>query len=152
METFDPLDRRLLTALQRDCSASLDQLGAEVGLSRNACWRRVRALEERGVIKGRVALVDAKAVGLGLTVFIQLRAAQHSADWSRRFALAVRGIPEIMGVYRMTGDLDYLIRAQVADVADYDRLYQHLTARIELGDVSASFVMEEMKETTALPV
>jgi len=151
METLDDIDRRLLNLLQRDASRSLEEIGAEIGLSRNACWRRVRALEDRGIITGRVALVDAGKLGLGLTVFIQLRAAQHSADWMRRFKLAVATIPEITGVYRMTGDLDYLIRAKVADVADYDRMYQHLTEKIEMGDVSASFVMEAIKDDTAVP-
>lgn len=152
METLDQIDRRLLNALQHDAARSLEEIGVEIGLSRNACWRRVKTLEERGVITGRVALVDPARIGLGLTVLIQLRAAQHSADWMRRFKLAVATIPEITGVYRMTGDLDYLIRAQVADVADYDRMYQHLTEKIEMGDVSASFVMEAIKDETAIPL
>ncbi len=151
MSDIDDIDRRILNALQQDASKSLEDLGAEVGLSRNACWRRIKALEDRGIVTGRVALVDPSAIGLGLTVFIQVRCAEHSADWMQRFSRAISTLPQITGVYRMTGDLDYLIRAQVADVADYDRLYQQLTAKIEMGDVSASFVMERMKDTTALP-
>jgi len=119
---IDDIDSRILNALQRDASQSLESLGESVGLSRNACWRRMRLLEEAGVIKARVALLDAAQ------------------------------LPEILGVYRMTGDLDYLIRARVADMADYDRLYQKLIKRVPLSDVSASFVMEEIKETTALPL
>ena len=152
MITLDPTDHRILAALQRDCSLPLEELGQKVGLSRNACWRRVRAMEEAGVIRARVALVDAEKLGLGLQVFILVRTSSHSAEWSRRFTAAVRAIPEIQGAYRMTGDLDYLIRARVMNMGDYDRLYQRLTAKIELSDVSASFVMEEIKETTALPV
>ena len=152
METIDPLDRKILGELQRNADTPLETLGARVGLSRNAVWRRVKAMEARGLIRARVALLNPVQLGLGLSVFILIRTARHDPEWLAAFAKATRDMPEILGAYRMTGDLDYLIRAQVADVADYDRLYQHLTARIELGDVSASFVMEEMKETTALPV
>ncbi len=152
METLDQIDRNILSALQRDAGQSLEDLGAKIGLSRNACWRRVRSLEDRGIIKGRVVLVDPASVGLGLQVFIQLRAPQHSAAWLKDFARAVAAMPEILGVYRMTGDLDYLIRARVANVADYDQLYQRLIAKVELRDVSASFVMEELKDATALPL
>ena len=152
MDTFDELDRKILSALQRDCSLSLESLGETVGLSRNACWRRIRALEEQGLIKGRVALLDADKLGLRLTVFMQIRTNAHAPDWLEQFSRATRGMPEILGVYRMTGDLDYLIRARVADMADYDRLYQTLIRRVPLSDVSASFVMEEIKETTELPL
>jgi len=150
MVNLDDIDRRILTELQRDAALSVDALGEKVGLSRNACWRRVKALEAAGVITARVALLDAKKLGLGLMVYLQVRAAAHDADWLEKFARATTAIPEIQGVYRMTGDLDYLIRARVADMDDYDRLYQTLIARVPMGDVSASFVMEEIKETTAL--
>ncbi len=152
METLDSFDRKILTLLQADAALSLDDLGAQVGLSRNACWRRVRLLEERGVLKGRVALVDPDKVGLGLQVFVQLRAPRHSADWLRAFRQAVSAMPEILGVYRMSGDLDYLIRARVDTIAGYDALYQRLISKVELRDVSASFVMEELKDSTALPL
>ncbi len=152
MSILDELDRKLLTELQRDADLPLEELGNRVGLSRNACWRRIRALDAAGVIRGRVALLDPVAVGLGLEVFIQVKAAAHDADWLEKFARATRGTPEVTGVYRMTGDLDYLIRARVSDMADYDRLYQTLIARVPMGDVSASFVMEEIKHTTELPL
>lgn len=152
MVTIDEMDRRILNALQRDASLSLDALGQQVHLSRNACWRRVRALEDAGVIKGRVALLDADKLGLGLTVYMLVRTNAHAPDWLEAFSKATRAMPEILGVARMTGDLDYLIRARVADMADYDRLYQRLIRRVPLSDVSASFVMEEIKETTALPL
>ncbi|MEP5728755.1 MAG: Lrp/AsnC family transcriptional regulator [Sulfitobacter sp.] len=152
MRQFDDIDRRILTELQRDAGQSLDSIGEAVGLSRNACWRRIGVLEKSGIIKGRVALLDAGQVGLSLTVFIQVRTSSHTADWLRQFSAATNSLPEIMGVYRMSGDLDYLIRAQVADMAGYDRLYQKLTRKVELSDVSASFVMEEIKETTVLPL
>jgi len=152
METLDTLDRKILAELQRNCDISLDSLGERIGLSRNACWRRIKALETRGILKARVALLDPAKLGLGLTVFIQVRTSQHDADWLAAFARATRDIPEILGAYRMTGDLDYLIRARVRDVADYDRLYQRLIARVPLSDVSASFVMEEIKDTHELPL
>lgn len=152
MEKFDEFDRRILGELQRDASTALEELGARVGLSRNAVWRRIRALEAAGVIRARVALLDADKLGLGLSVFMLIRTDKHAPDWLGRFAKATRDMPEILGAYRMTGELDYLIRARVADVKAYDALYQRLIRRIELADVSASFVMEEIKDTTQLPV
>lgn len=149
---MDDFDRRLLDVLQRDAAAPLDRIGEEVGLSRNACWRRIKALEASGVITGRTTLLDADKLGLGLMVFIMVRTSEHSADWLEQFRNATRAMPQVLGVYRMTGDLDYLIRARVADMADYDTLYQNLIRRVPLSDVSASFVMEHIKETHRLPV
>lgn len=147
---MDQLDRRLLAALQRDAGASIEALGEAVGLSRNACWRRIRRLEQDGVIVRRVALLDPARVNLALTVFIAIRTDAHDPDWLERFARAVAELPEIQGVYRTSGELDYLIRARVPDVAAYDALYQRLIRKVRLSDVSASFVMEEIKETTEL--
>lgn len=152
MSEFDTADRRILGEIQRDASQSLDALGDAVGLSRNACWRRMRALETAGVIKGRVALLDPIHLDLPLMVFIQIRTNAHAPDWLEKFSAATRAMPEIMGVYRMSGDLDYLIRARVANMARYDHLYQRLIRKVPLSDVSASFVMEEIKETTQLPL
>lgn len=152
MEKIDPQDRRILTVLQRDAGMGLEALGEAVGLSRNAVWRRIRALEAAGVIRGRVALLDAPKLGLGLSVFISVRTHRHDPEWLDRFARATREMPEVLGAYRMTGDLDYLIRAKVADMAAYDALYQRLIRSVDMADVSASFVMEELKETTALPL
>ncbi|MEM9792337.1 MAG: Lrp/AsnC family transcriptional regulator [Pseudomonadota bacterium] len=149
---IDPIDRKILYQLQRRSDVSLDRLAEEVSLSRNATWRRIKQLEKAGVIVARVALLDPEKVGLKLTVYMLIRTDQHSAEWAARFSDATRDLDEIQGVYRMTGDLDYLVRAQVEDVAAYDRLYQRLIARVEISDVSASFVMERIKETTALPV
>ncbi len=152
MKTFDTIDRKILAILQRQADLPLEDLGAQVGLSRNAVWRRVKMLEAAGVIRARVALLDPETVGLGLTVFMLIRTDRHAPDWLDQFARATRDMPQILGAYRMTGDLDYLIRARVADVKGYDRLYQDLVARVDLADVSASFVMEEIKETTELPM
>ena len=152
MPTLDDIDRRILVELQRDAGQSLEALGAAVHLSRNACWRRIRALEAAGVIRGRVALLDAAKVDLGLSVLIQVRTNAHAPDWLEQVSRATAAMPESLGVYRMTGDLDYLIRARVADMAGYDQLYQDLIRKVPLSDVSASFVMEEIKETTQLPL
>ena len=149
---LDDIDRRLLAELQLDASDSLEKLGERVGLSRNACWNRVRRLEEAGILKARVALVDAAKINLGLSVFIAVKTNEHDQAWSEAFASATRAIPEIQGVYRTSGDLDYIIRARVPDMAAYDALYQNLIKRVRLTDVSASFVMQEIKETTALPL
>lgn len=149
---LDDIDRRLLAELQLDASESLEKLGERVGLSRNACWNRVRRLEEAGILKARVALVDPVKVNLGLSVFIAVKTNEHDAAWAETFARATRAIPEIQGVYRTSGDLDYIIRARVPDMAAYDALYQDLIKRVHLTDVSASFVMQEIKETTAVPL
>lgn len=146
------MDRKVLRQLQRDCDISLDMLSLEIGLSRNACWRRIKHMQDAGLIRKRVALLDAPKLGLGLTAYIQVRAEKHAAGWSAAFARATRSIPEITGVFRMSGDLDYLIRAHVADMAGYDRLYQKMIAEVSMADVSASFVMESIKDTTELPI
>lgn len=148
----DEIDRKILRQLQRECDVSLDTLSQEVGLSRNACWRRIKQMQQSGLIRKRVALLNAELLGLGLTVYIQVRAEKHTAGWSADFARATRLIPEITGVFRMSGDLDYLLRAHVADMAGYDRLYQKMIAEVPMADVSASFVMESIKDTTELPL
>ena len=149
---YDDLDLKILRHLQADSDLSLDKLSEHVGLSRNACWRRIKLLDEAGVIKRRVALLDADKLGLGLTVFILVRASTHTADWSDKFARATKALPQIQSVHRMSGELDYLLRARVSDMAGYDRLYQKLIARVPMADVSASFVMENIKDTTELPI
>lgn len=149
---IDQTDRRILAALQADAGQSLDALGDKIGLSRNAVWRRVHALEEAGVIRRKVALVAPEKLGLGLSVFIEIRTSRHDPGWQEDFARAMRAMPEILSAYRMTGDLDYLVHARVADMAAYDALYQRLIRSVDMTDVSASFVMEEIKETTALPL
>jgi Lrp/AsnC family transcriptional regulator len=152
MQTLDALDRKILSELQQDAGTPIEEIGDRIGLSRNACWRRIKRMEADGVIRARVALVDPKAVNLALQVFIAVRTSDHDPGWLAKFAQATRDLPEITGAYRMSGDLDYLIRARVADISDYDVLYQRLIRRVPMSDVSASFVMEEIKETTALPV
>jgi len=138
--------------MQKDCSLSIESLGEQVGLSRNAVWRRVRALEEHGYIKNKVAIIDPQKLGLDLQVFVQIRTSEHNPEWRKRLAQTVQALPQIQSVHRMTGDLDYLIMARVANMAEYDQLYQRLTKNVHMSDVSASFVMESLKETTEIPV
>ncbi|HEX6959288.1 MAG TPA: Lrp/AsnC family transcriptional regulator [Ferrovibrio sp.] len=152
MPEFDRTDLRILAALQEDASLSLNDLAGSVNLSTNACWRRVKRLEEAGVIRKRVALLDPQAVGCGVTVFVAVRTSQHTHDWLDAFAKAVRRIPEVVEFYRMSGDLDYLLKILVADIAHYDRVYKRLIKEISLTDVSASFAMEQIKYTTAVPL
>ncbi|MEM6986125.1 MAG: Lrp/AsnC family transcriptional regulator [Pseudomonadota bacterium] len=149
---LDTTDKRILRALQHDASLSLDTLAERVALSRNACWRRVKALEKSGVISKRVTILNPDALGCGLTVLIAIRTREHAADWLKRFREAVSQYPEIVAVWRTSGDIDYLLKAQVADMRAYDALYQRLIEAVPLSDVSASFVMEAIKDTTELPV
>lgn len=148
---MDATDRRILRALQRDATLSLADLSERVNLSRSACWRRLNKLEAAGVIRERVTLLDPAAVGLPLTVFVTVRTNQHNQRWAQRFREVVEGIPGVLEVYRMGGDVDYLLKAVVADMPDYDRLYQELI-EADLSDVNAGFVMEEIKRTSALPL
>ena len=148
----DDTDRRILRYLQEDASISMDELAEKTNLSRNACWRRVKRMEERKVIRGRVALVDPEAVDLGLSVFVIIRTNAHEKDWLGKFEQAVRTLPEVQGAHRMSGDIDYVLRLRVSNVKGYDRFYQRLISKVPIADISASFVMEDIKETTALPI
>lgn len=149
---IDTIDQKILTLLQQDATLSVDHISEQVALSRNACWRRIKALEVSGVITRRVALVDAGKVGCGLSALVMVRTSRHDAAWLTQFQAVLKSMPQIVSAYRMTGDLDYVLRVRVADVTAYDRFYKQLTQRISLSDISASFVMEEIKETTAVPL
>ena len=152
MSNLDEFDLKILQALQRDATLTADALAEQVNLSRNACWRRVKRLEETGYLRGRVALVDPAKVGLGLLVIILIRTSQHDREWLAAFRSAIQSMPQITAAFRMSGDLDYVLHARVADVKAYDELYQRLIDKVPLTDVSASFVMEEIKETAELPL
>lgn len=152
MLEFDRIDLRILAALQEDASQSLNDLAESAGLSTNACWRRVKRLEEAGIIRKRVALLDPALLGCNVTVFVAVRTSQHTHEWLDAFAKAVRKIPEVVEFYRMSGDLDYLLKILVADITHYDRVYKRLIKEISLTDVSASFAMEQIKYTTAVPL
>ena len=151
-EKLDDVDRILLRALQADGTQSLESLAGRADISTNTCWRRVKRLEDSGVIARRVALIDPEKLGLNQTIFVAIRTRDHSADWLKRFADAVRTIPEVVEFYRMAGDVDYLLKVQARSVQDYDRVYKALIARVDIADVSATFAMECLKNTTELPV
>lgn len=152
VEKLDETDRFLLRSLQSDAGVSLESLAEAAHISLNTCWRRVKRLEESGVLLRRVALIDPEKVGLAQSVFVSIRTRDHSAAWLKRFAATVRAIPEVMEFYRMAGDVDYLLKIQVGSVGDYDRVYKTLIAKVDLADVSASFAMECLKNTTELPI
>ena len=151
-QNIDNIDLSILRQLQKDAAQSVDEIADKVSMSRNACWRRIKRMEENGTISARVALVNPDAVGLGQTVLVMIRTNAHDPNWLTRFRDAVRAMPEITSVYRMSGDLDYVLKVQVRDVKAYDSFYQRLIARIPIANVSASFVMEGIKDTTELPL
>ena len=152
MAKLDAFDLRILALLQQDASKPLAEIAEAVGLSPTPCWRRIQKLEEAGHIRRRVALLDRTKLKAGVTVFIAVKTAHHSMDWLERFHAAVQDLPEIVDFYRMSGDIDYLLKAYVSDISAYDALYKKLIARIELSDVTSMFAMEELKSTTAIPL
>jgi Lrp/AsnC family transcriptional regulator len=149
---IDSVDRKILDLLQDDASLSVAELAERAGLSPSPCWRRVQALEKAGIIKKRVALLDRVQLNVGVSVFVAIRTNQHNKAWLDRFADAVLDIPEVVELYRMSGDIDYLLRVVVPDIAAYDSVYKRLIAKIDLSGVSSSFAMEEIKYTTAIPL
>ena len=149
---LDPKDLRILEILQRDAMTPVTEIAERVGLSTTPCWRRIQKLEAEGVIRRRVALLDPAALNVPVSVFVAVRTSRHSAEWLEQFRQALEGIPEIVEAYRMSGEIDYLLRVVVPDIAGYDAVYKRLIERIELADVTSSFSMEEMKHTTALPL
>jgi Lrp/AsnC family transcriptional regulator len=150
--SLDAIDRRILTVLQQDATLALQAVAEQVGLSPSPCWRRIQKLEQAGYIKARVTLLDPDKMNVGVTVFVAVRTSQHSLEWLEKFAGVVREIPEVIEFYRMSGDVDYMLRVVVPDIAAYDAVYKRLIQRVELADVSSSFAMERIKYTTALPV
>jgi Lrp/AsnC family transcriptional regulator len=148
----DKLDRKILELLQKDADLTAAEIADRVGLSKAPCWRRIQRLRETGVIRRTVALLDARALNVGTTVFVTIKAQSHSAAWFERFSKAVRDLPEVTELHRMSGDVDYLLRVVVPDIAGYDAVYKRLIAALEMSDVSASFSLETLKATTALPL
>lgn len=152
MTDLDLIDRKIVAELMRDATLPVAQIADKVGLSQTPCWKRIQKLEANGVLTGRVALADPTRLGFGLTVFVSIEAADHSADWRESFAKATQSLPEIMEVYRMAGEIDYLLRVAVADMMAFDRLYKRLTDAVPIKNVTSHFAMERMKFTTAYPV
>lgn len=146
---MESIDRKILALLQENADISLAELSERVGLSQTPCWRRIQKLEQSGVILKRVALLSPEKLGLGLTVFVSIETADHSADWLDAFAKGVSAMPEVMELYRMAGDVDYMLRVVVADMAAYDAFYKRLIKAFPLKNVTSRFAMERIKSTTA---
>src|SRR6478752_9861666 len=151
-ESMDAIDRKILAVVQEDASLSVAEIGQRVGLSSTPCWKRLQRLETDGVILRRVALVAPEKIGLGITVFVSVETGDHSNAWLKRFAEVVSAMPEVMEFYRMAGDVDYMLRVVVADIAGYDTFYKKLIATVPLKNVTSRFAMERIKSTTALPI
>ena len=149
---LDLIDRKIVAELMRDATMPIAQIAEKAGLSQTPCWKRIQKLEATGVLTSRVALADPSRLGFGLTVFVGIEAPDHSPEWRATFAAAVGSIPEIMEVYRMAGELDYLLRVAVSDMASFDALYKRLTDAVPIKNVTSHFAMERMKFTTAYPV
>ena len=149
---LDARDRQILEILQADAMTPLAEIAERVGLSTTPCWRRIQRLEQEGVILRRVALLDPARLNVGVSVFVAVRTNQHNAAWLKRFRRALDALPEIVEAYRMSGEIDYLLRVVVPDIAGYDAVYQRLIELVELFDVTSSFSMEVLKQTTALPL
>ena len=149
---MDEFDRKILKVLQEDTTLSVAKVAERVGLSTTPCWRRIQNLEKSGVIRSRVALVDPEKLNVGTTVFVHVKTSHHNYDWLEKFAKAVADIDEVVEFYRMSGEIDYLLRIVVPDIASYDAVYKRLIKAADLSDVSSSFAMERIKYTTALPV
>ncbi|MDP6787257.1 MAG: Lrp/AsnC family transcriptional regulator [Rhodospirillales bacterium] len=148
----DAIDVKILACLQDDATLVVSEIADRVGLTTSPCWNRIQKLESEGVISARVALLDPARLNLGATVFVAVRTNQHSSAWLGKFAAAVADFPEVVEFYRLSGEIDYLLRVVVPDIAAYDRFYKRLIDRVDLADLSSSFAMERIKYTTALPL
>jgi Lrp/AsnC family transcriptional regulator len=149
---MDRIDQKILECLQTDATLGVAEIAAHAGISTSPCWRRIQKMQADGTILRRVALVDAKKLNVGVNVFVQIRTNQHNSDWAETFCRGVSAIPEVVEFYRMSGEVDYLLRIVVPDIAAYDAVYKRLITVVPLFDVSSSFAMETIKSTTALPV
>ncbi len=149
---MDEIDRRLLDILQQDATLSIAQMAERVGLSPTPCWKRIQKLVAKGVITRRVALVDPERVGVALSVLVAVEAGEHTPEWLERFSAGVAAMPQVMEVYRMAGDVDYMLRVAVADMAEYDAFYKRLIGVAPMKNVTSRFAMERMKYTTAYPL
>jgi Lrp/AsnC family transcriptional regulator len=149
---MDATDKKILDLLQTDASLTVKQIAEQIPLSTTPCWKRIQKLEENGFIRARVALLDPKKVNANVTVFVAIKTDQHTREWIERFNKAVADLPEVMEIYRMSGEIDYLLRVVVSSIEAYDQFYKKLIDQIELSNVTSSFAMEQIKYTTALPI
>jgi Lrp/AsnC family transcriptional regulator len=148
---LDRLDREILRLIAGDASLSLAEIAEKIGLTPTPCWKRIRRMEEAGIINGRIAKIDAIKVGLPVSAFVAVETSDHSADWLQRFADVVRDTPEIVDAWRMSGDVDYLLHVVVPDISAYDAFYRKLIAAVPLRNVTSRFSMERLKDAP-LPI
>lgn len=151
-ESLDSKDRAILAALQRDATQSIAHIAELTHLSTTACWKRIQRLQQEGVIKRQVCLLNRYKIGLGVTVFVSIRTDQHDPQWLDDFAKGVSAFPEVVEIYRLAGETDYLLKVVVPGIDDFDRIYKRLISTVKLSDVSSNFCMEEIKYTTAMPL
>lgn len=149
---MDSIDLKILALLQDDASLSTNDIADRVGLSKTPCWRRIQVLEQNGVIQQRVALLNREKLNQEMDVFVTIRTNQHNASWFKKFSAVVTSCPEVVEFYRMSGDIDYLMRVVVKDMKAYDRFYQNLIEQVDINDVSSNFAMERLKYTTKIPL
>lgn len=149
---MDRLDRKILRLLQEDSTLAVADVAKKVGLSTTPCWRRIQKLEEEGVIQRRVAVLDPAKVNTRVNVFVSIRTSTHSIEWLKRFSEVIQEFPEVVEFYRMSGDVDYLLRVVLPDIAAFDAFYKRMIGKIEIRDVSSTFAMEQIKYTTQLPL
>lgn len=149
---MDRTDRKILSILQKDATLPVADIARRVGLSTTPCWRRIQKLEEEKVIERRVAVLNPEKVNVGVTVFVSIRTDQHNAEWLKRFSEVISRMPEVIGFYRMSGQVDYLLKVVVPDIAAFDAVYKQLVGEIDISDVSSAFAMERIKDTQELPL
>jgi Lrp/AsnC family transcriptional regulator len=148
---LDAIDRKILDILQADATVPVATIADKVGLSAAPCWRRIKRMEDDGVIRRRVALVDRRKANVPMTLFVSVRTTRHAVQWLEDFRRVISDISEIVEAWRLTGEVDYLLRIVVPDVDAYDEVYKRLINRLEFADISSAIAMEEMKYTTAIP-
>src|SRR5450432_63436 len=151
-QDMDAIDRKIVVLLQDDASLSLAEIAHRVGLSQSPCWKRIQRLEKAGIILKRVALVSPESIGVGLSVFVSIETGDHSTSWLAKFAQTVTAMPEVMEFHRMAGDIDYMLRVAVPNMAAYDGFYKRLIDTMPLKNVTSRFAMERIKSTTAYPL
>jgi Lrp/AsnC family transcriptional regulator len=149
---MDEMDRRILRILQEDCSLSVSDVARQVGLSSSPCWKRIKRMQNDGIIKRQTAVLDAGRLGFGLTVFVSIKTGEHSSEWLEEFSDTMTAMPEVMEIHRMAGDVDYMLKVVVRDMESFDEFYKHLIGVTALSDVTSRFSMEKIKETTTLPI
>ena len=149
---MDEIDRKLLTLLQDDATMAVAELAERVGLSPTPVWKRIQKMEQAGVIARRVALLEPERIGIGIIVFVAIEAQEHSPAWLATFAAAIAAMPEVMDAYRMAGEVDYMLRVAVSDMAAFDAFYKRLISAVPLKNVTSRFAMERIKHTTAFPL